>query len=77
NVTVIGTIGILDQLLDGGYITESDYEFCLIEWEKRNGQEVRLPKGEITLRFQRLKNKLKTIEKDLDIKVEKKCLNEM
>ncbi|HPT87345.1 MAG TPA: hypothetical protein PL004_05780 [Bacillota bacterium] len=57
NVTVIGTIGILDQLLDGGYINESDYEFCLIEWEKRNGQEVRLPKGEITLRLQRLKNK--------------------
>lgn len=54
NVTVIGTIGILDQLLDGGHITTSDYKLCLLELQKHNGQEVRLPKNEISLRLQRL-----------------------
>ncbi len=53
NITVIGTIGILDKLLDGDYINEDDYRFCLMELQKRNGREVRLPKNEITLRFKR------------------------
>ena len=54
NVNVIGTIGILDQLFDGDYINEDDYRFCLLELQKHNGREVRLPKCEITLRLQRL-----------------------
>lgn len=55
NVNVLGTIGILDQLFDGSYIDESEYEYCLKELEKYNGQEVRLPKSEINSRLQRLK----------------------
>ena len=54
-VNLLGTIGILDQLLIGNYIDKRDYEFCLLELQKCNGQEVRLPKNEITLRLQRLK----------------------
>lgn len=53
DVTVLGTIGILDQLLDGDYISENDYLNCLLELQKHNGLEVRLPKSEITLRLQR------------------------
>ena len=55
NVNVLGTIGILDQLFDGSYIDESEYEYCLKELERYNGQEVRLPKSEINSRLQRLK----------------------
>ena len=54
-VNLLGTIGILDQLLIGNYIDKRDYEFCLLELQKSNGQEVRLPKNEITSRLQRLK----------------------
>lgn len=54
NVAVVGTIGIFDQLLNGGYISEYEYKFCLLELQKHNGKEVRLPKSEITLRLQRL-----------------------
>ena len=56
NVTVNGTIGILDQLLEGNYINEGEYKLCLLELQKRNGQEVRLPKSEITSRLQRFNN---------------------
>ena len=55
NVNVLGTIGILDQLFDGSHIDESEYEYCLKELERYNGQEVRLPKSEINSRLQRLK----------------------
>jgi len=54
-VTVIGTIGVLDQLYSGGYIDASEYEVCLLELQRLNGQEVRLPKSEITVRLQRLR----------------------
>lgn len=55
NVNMLGTIGILDQLLDGNYIAEHEYEFCLLKLQKHNGQAVRLPKSEINSRLQRLK----------------------
>ena len=55
NVKVLGTIGILDQLLHGSYIDEHNYEFCLQELQKHNGQEVRLPRSAINSRLQRLK----------------------
>jgi predicted nucleic acid-binding protein len=54
-VNILGTIGILDQLLDGNYIPESEYERCLLELQRHNGQVVRLPKSEINSRLQRLK----------------------
>lgn len=52
NVAVFGTLGILDQLLEGNFITSKEYEFCLYELQKHNGQEVRLPKSEISTRIQ-------------------------
>lgn len=55
NVNILGTIGILDQLLDGNYITENEYESCLLELQRYNGQVVRLPKSEINSRLQRMK----------------------
>jgi len=55
NVNMLGTIGILDQLLDGNYIAEQEYEFCLLELQKHNGQVIRLPKSEINSRLLRLK----------------------
>ncbi|NLB54220.1 MAG: PIN domain-containing protein [Lentisphaerae bacterium] len=54
-VTVIGTIGVLDQLHDGSFIDDSEYKFCLLELQKHNGQDVRLPKAEITARIQGLR----------------------
>lgn len=51
-VAVIGTLGVLDQLYGGGFIGEGEYEFCLLELQRHNGQEVRLPKVEIATRLQ-------------------------
>lgn len=55
NVGILGTIGVLDQLLGGKYIPEREYEYCLLELQRHNGKEVRLPKSEISSRLQRLK----------------------
>ncbi len=54
---MLGTIGIIDRLLDGNYIEKDEYEFCLLKLQKHNGQEVRLPGSEISARLQRLKRK--------------------
>lgn len=53
-VSVIGTIGVLEQLYNGGFIDCNEYKFCLLELQKHNGQEVRLPKNELSVRLQRL-----------------------
>lgn len=50
-VACIETLGILDQLLAGGYIEVEEYKYRLLEFQKINGREVRLPKTEITLRL--------------------------
>lgn len=54
-VVVIGTIGILDQLYNGKYIDKNEYEFCLLELLKYNGQEVRVPKEELKIRLTRIR----------------------
>lgn len=54
-VSVVGTIGVLDQLYDGGLIDCNEYKICLLELQKHNGQEVRLPKSELSVRLQRLR----------------------
>ena len=54
-VTVIGTIGILDQLYNGLFIDKNEYEFCLLEMQNHNGQGVRVPKDELTVRLTRLR----------------------
>lgn len=56
NVSVIGTLGILDQLRKGDYVTDQEYESCLLELQRHNGLEVRLPKSEISIRLHRLKS---------------------
>jgi len=55
NVRIIGTLGILDRLKDGNYITEHEYKCCLQQLQKYNGTKVRLPRNEINLRLQNLK----------------------
>lgn len=53
-IKVIGTIKILDELYDSNYIPKEEYKYCLIELQKHNGMEVRLPKNEIIKRIKRL-----------------------
>ena len=55
NVAILGTLGLLDLLIDGEYITEREYENCLQELLKHNGKQVRLPESEIRLRLERCK----------------------
>ena len=50
-VHVIGTLGILDQLFDGQYIAKDEYLYCLQEFQKHNGGEVRLPRAELKKRL--------------------------
>lgn len=52
-VRVIGTIGVLDQLLKNEYIDDTEYCDCLRELLKYNGREIRLPKAEIQMRLQK------------------------
>ncbi len=50
NVSVIGTIGILDQLYEGQYISKSEYLNSLMDLLKNNGGKVRLPEEELLAR---------------------------
>lgn len=52
-VRVIGTIGILDQLLEGQYITPDDYNNCIAALLEFNGRKVRLPENELRKRLSR------------------------
>ena len=54
-VTVIGTIGILDKILEEGEMTDEEYRDCILRLIKVNGREVRLPMVE-------LQNRLKEID---------------
>jgi len=51
-VTVIGTLGILDQLFNSSLIQVEEYRHCLQELQRNNGAQVRLPKAEIEHRLQ-------------------------
>lgn len=42
-VTVMGTIGVLDQLIEGKYIKIEEYRECLSSLDQLNGGVVRLP----------------------------------
>jgi predicted nucleic acid-binding protein len=52
-VKIIGTLGILDQLLEGEFVSKPEYKYCLKELQKHNGIKIWLPKGEITSRLQK------------------------
>lgn len=53
-VTVLGTIGILDQLFSGEYISAEEYRYCLAELQRNNGSAVRLPASELEKRLKKL-----------------------
>ena len=53
NVSILGTLAVLDRLYEGKYITVDEYEFCIMELKRNNGAQVRLPKEEINSRLQR------------------------
>ena len=50
-ISVMGTIGILDQLYEGVYIGKEEYLECLNRLQKYNGGKIRLPKKELELRI--------------------------
>ena len=52
-VKVIGTIGILDQLLEGQYVALEDYIYCIATLLKYNGGKVRLPENELRKRLRK------------------------
>lgn len=51
-VTVMGTIGILDQLHNGKYIEDKEYAECIQRLIDKNGGKVRLPELELEIRLQ-------------------------
>ncbi len=61
NVTVIGTIGILDQLFGGKYIQKEEYLYCLKALLKNNGQKGRLPEKELRRRLENVENSCRRI----------------
>ncbi len=54
NVSVLGTLGILDQLWEQERITPEELESCLNGLLSHNGEAVRLPKKEIMLRLKQV-----------------------
>lgn len=51
NVTVVGTIGLLDQAYEGEYISKPEYMMCIKELLDNNGGKVRLPEEELQKRI--------------------------
>lgn len=52
-VNVMGTIGILDELSEGGYIEQEEFQYCIKELLNLNGSKVRLPEGELRKRLKK------------------------
>lgn len=52
-VQIIGTLGIIDQLLEKGLISTTEYVDCLQRLKQQNGGVVRLPSTEIAARLDR------------------------
>ena len=50
---MIGTIGIMDQLLEGELVSEAEYVECLQRLKQQNGGSVRLPRTEIEARLEK------------------------
>jgi len=46
-----GTLWLLDDLMDAGIIDRTQYRQILVDIQKFNGREIRLPKSEITQRL--------------------------
>ena len=52
-VSVVGTIGILDRLLEGRYVDLAIYNNCIASLLKFNGGKIRLPEDELRKRLNR------------------------
>lgn len=52
-VRVIGTIGIMDQLLERELVSKAEYVECLQRLKQQNGGSVRLPRTEIEARLEK------------------------
>lgn len=50
-VTIMGTLGILDQLKENELIDVPEYRYCLQSLLDNNGMSIRLPKSEIQSRL--------------------------
>lgn len=50
-VTVMGTIGVLDQLMENSLIETEEYLYCIERLLEENGGKVRLPKNELIKRI--------------------------
>ena len=50
-VTIMGTLGILDQLRETGLINAAELRICLEELNALNGGVVRLPRAELERRL--------------------------
>ena len=51
NVSIMGTIGVLDQLYKRHLVKTNEYTYCLRELKKYNGGRVRLPETELEKRI--------------------------
>ena len=50
-VPVLGTIGIMDKLLEGKHITLEEYITCISDFLTHKGREIRLPRAELEKRL--------------------------
>ena len=53
NVTVMGTLAVLDQLLKTDLINDDEYCSCIQSLKNYNGGKIRLPQKEIDLRLEK------------------------
>ena len=51
-VQVMGTIGVLDQLVERELIKREEYRYCIEELQRYNGRNVRLPAEELEKRLE-------------------------
>lgn len=54
-VQVMGTIGVLEQLHQNGYVSSELYKECLEKLQEYNGGKVRLPEKELQRRIDELR----------------------
>ncbi|MGN1164558.1 MAG: hypothetical protein ACI4S4_07140, partial [Candidatus Ornithospirochaeta sp.] len=54
-VEVMGSIKVLDQLLDDNLIDTTEYVHCLEEFKRYNGKEIRLPFSALQERIDKCK----------------------
>ena len=59
NVPVMGTIGLLDRLLNESFLTADEYEAVLNDLQKLNGGKIRLPASALKLRLALIRERLK------------------